>query len=99
MKFIVSASITFTMLCLSLPSFAADSVSYVPYTVADIDAKMACAVAIAKAEFYAGKLGVFGTPRVCHGTKAAEIDKWTCVSDNLDRSKNFAVATDACEQK
>lgn len=77
-------------------SHATDKIPYEPYTQADIEAKITCAVAISKAEFLAEKLGIFGTPRVCQGVKANELKKWDCISLHLDKDRNFAKATDAC---
>ncbi len=96
----IRVPVVLTLLLIGMFASACASKAPPPYelhTTSDIDAKIACAVSISKAEFYAGKLGVFGTPRVCQGVKATELDKWACVSQYLDQTRNFATATNVCQ--
>ncbi len=83
--------------CLLLIATSVNAIEYKPYTKGDIDAKISCAVAISKAEFKIGTLGVLGTPRVCHGAKGAELKKWDCVISELDKENiNFTQALGVC---
>lgn len=78
-------------------SISASAIEYKPYTRADIDAKISCSVAISKAEFKIGKLGFLGTPKICHGVQASELEKWDCITEELDKKDiNFNQALDIC---
>lgn len=80
----------------AVTAHSAENIPHVPYTQGDIEAKISCAVAVSKAEFFANKIGVYGTPRVCLGVKADELDRWNCISLNLDKTRNFSQATASC---
>jgi hypothetical protein len=89
--------IIFTMIGSACSSHPPTKIPYEPYTKADIDAKMTCAVAVAKGEFYAGKIGLLGSPRVCQGVKASENSYWECISNTLDKTHSFLTSADKCQ--